>query len=374
MAASRAGGRLPRRHRLLSDARHAPRLRHPRRRRRRDGRRHHPGRHRLRHLVRRAVSARARAHGRRRRRRGQAAPLGPRGRIARRDRRRQPPAARTCRASASATSTRSSATARKASGVDADLCERQYIAVDDAALDLGPHRPRPRQGVAAARLRRRRQPLHRDAGRPRRRLGLGHDPLRHPRLRLADGESLLLRRRRAARPAEEPPRGLVAARRRAARARVLGASQLGRELRRREPAHHRARRAGSARGRLRRDGRGVLRDLAQPRAGGDARAARRPHAARLRASQGRDARVPGGPSRSRRHAVGDDGSPVPHPGLDVRRRRDPVPLAGAYGSGCSVNHGAGPRDGARRSEARARAAASTRSIARCATSRARSAA
>ena len=36
---------------------------------------------------------------------------------------------------ARATSRRSSATARKAIGVDADLCERQYIAVDEAALD-----------------------------------------------------------------------------------------------------------------------------------------------------------------------------------------------------------------------------------------------
>src|SRR6185436_20764653 len=106
---------------------------------------------------------------------------------------------------------------------------------------------------------------------PRRWLGLGDDPLRQPRLRLANRESLLLRGRGAARAAEEPARGIVATRRRAARTRVLGASQLGRELRGREPPCDRARRSAGARGRVLRKRRSVLRDLAQPRAAGNAR-------------------------------------------------------------------------------------------------------
>ena len=92
------------------------------------------------------------------------------------------------------------------------------------------------------------------------------------------------------------------------------------------------------------------------------------HAARLRASQRRDARVPGGPSRPRRHAVGDDGAPVPRAGLDDRRRGDSVSARpGAYGSGVLREPRRGPRHGARPSEARARAAATTTSTARCAT-------
>ncbi len=253
VAAGRAGRSLSRHHRLLSDARHACRVRHPRRRRRGDGRRHHPGRQRLRHLVRRAVSERPRAHGRRRRRRGQAAPLDSRRRVAHRVRVRQPPASPHAAIQRARRRgdlpLRREGIGRRCGSLRAPVHRRRR-----RRARFGPDRPRARQSVAAARLHRRRQSLHRDAGRSRRRLGVGHDPLRQPRLRLADRESLLPRRRGAARLAEESPRGIVAARRRAARTRILGPSQLGGELRRREPAHHRARRPASARGRLLRDG------------------------------------------------------------------------------------------------------------------------
>ena len=134
---------------------------------------------------------------------------------------------------------------------------------------------------------------------------------------------------RAARPAEEPPRGLVAG----ASTSRSGASTGPTTTRRANYAVANrhiivARRPASARRGLRRERRGVLRDLAQPRAGRDARPARRPHAARLRAPQGRDARVSRGPSRPRRYRLGRHRSPVPHPGLDVRRRGDPVPARG----------------------------------------------
>ncbi len=45
---------------------------------------------------------------------------------------------------------------------------------------------------------------------------------------------------------------------------------------------------------------------------------------RLRAPQRRHARVSAGPSRPRRLGVGDDGPSLPRPGLDVRRRRNPL--------------------------------------------------
>ena len=57
-----------------------------------------------------------------------------------------------------------------------------------------------------------------------------------------------------------------------------------------------------------------------------------------------------------------------------RRGDSAIRCEGAYGSGCSVNHGAGRVMARGASEARARAAASTTSTARCARSRARSAA
>ena len=88
-------------------------------------------------------------------------------------------------------------------------------------------------------------------------------------------------------------------RERAARQRVLGAPQQRRELRGREPPHHRGGRQRRARSGLRRARRGVLRDFAQPRSRGDARSPRRNDEARLRPPQGRDARVPGGSPRSR---------------------------------------------------------------------------
>jgi hypothetical protein len=87
-----------------------------------------------------------------------------------------------------------------ASGEDLDgppRSERQYIPVDDSFLDSD-RVTRARDKAAAARLRRRRQSLRRDAGRRERRIRVGDDPLRQPRLWLANGESLLLRRRRLA--------------------------------------------------------------------------------------------------------------------------------------------------------------------------------
>ena len=230
----------------------------------------------------------------------------------------------------------------QALGVDADLCERQYIPIDEAALDpdrIGRARDKalPQLGSVGGGNHFIEMQVDRDDGSVWVMIhcgsrGYGWQTANHYFYAGAELRGLPKNRR------EES----WLARRRAARARVLGAPQLGRELRRREPPRDRPRRAASARGRVLRDRRGVLRDLAQPRAAGDARAARRPHAARLRASQGRDARATRRPSRSRGHAVGERRAIR----ASCRARCCKAPRScfrceGAYASGCSVNHGAG---------------------------------
>ena len=217
----------------------------------------------------------------------------------------------------------------RALGVDAEICERQFIAIDEAALDpdrIGRARDKalPQLGSVGGGNHFIEMQVDRDDGSVWVMIhcgsrGYGWQTANHYFYAGAELRGLPKNRR------EES----WLARRRAARARVLGAPQLGCELRRREPPRHRARRAASARGRVLRNRRSVLRDLAQPRAAGDARAARRPHAARLRASQGRDSRPTRGPSRSRGHAVGEHGPSVPRAGLDAARRGDPVSAAKA---------------------------------------------
>ena len=81
----------------------------------RDGRRDHPGRPRLRHLVRRALLQVPGLARRRRRGRGEAQALDRRGRVADRDRRRQPSSAQHAALLASRRSRRSCATARRRS-------------------------------------------------------------------------------------------------------------------------------------------------------------------------------------------------------------------------------------------------------------------
>ena len=70
----------------------------------------------------------------------------------------------------------------KAIRVRSDVCERQYIPVDESRWDTGRIARARDQGRAAARLGRRRKSLRRNAGRRRRRVGLGDNPLRQPRL------------------------------------------------------------------------------------------------------------------------------------------------------------------------------------------------
>ena len=131
----------------------------------------HPGRLGLRHLVRRHLHESARAARGRRRQPRATARVDQRGREADRDRRgtHRPRSARRTSARQTDEILRYGA---KAVGVRADLCERQYIPIPDD-VDLTEISRALRQGAAAARLGRRRQPLRRDAGRSRRRARSG---------------------------------------------------------------------------------------------------------------------------------------------------------------------------------------------------------
>ncbi len=203
-------------------------LRHPRRRRRRDRRRHHPGRQRLRHLVRRALPA--------------SVPELTAADVADEDKRRRWIRAVEARVATGVGSHRPRHMPRfserdveeilrygaKALGVDADLCERQYIAVDDAALDtdrIGRARDKalPQLGSVGGGNHFIEMQVDRDDGSVWVMIhcgsrGYGWQTANH----------YFYAGARAARSAEEPPRGIVAARRRAARSRILGASQLAR--------------------------------------------------------------------------------------------------------------------------------------------------
>ena len=90
----------------------------------------------------------------------------------RRDRRRHRPAALACRASRRTRPTTSSATAPRRIGVSAERV-RASVHPDPRRRRLDAIERAYDKVVAAARLGRRRQPLHRDAGRPRQRLRSG---------------------------------------------------------------------------------------------------------------------------------------------------------------------------------------------------------
>ncbi len=97
-----------------------------------------------------------------------------------------------------------------------------------------------------------------------------------------------------------------------------------------------------ARGRVLRERRGVLRDLAQPRATGDARAPRRqrPSAASCIA-RARRVRSPPVIPISTDTVWSTTGHPCLVPGSMYQGAAILYPLDGAYASGCSVNHGSG---------------------------------
>ena len=164
-----------------------------------------------------------------------------------------------------------------------------------------------------------------------------------PRLRLADGQPLLLRGRAPTRPSEEPPRGLVAPGRRAARQRILGAPQLGRELRGREPPHHRARASARRRSEVFGADVDVYYEISHNLVQEETLVL--PDGTTKRGfvhRKGATRAFPAGHPDLVGTRVGGHGAPVPHPGLDVRGRGHPLSrCAGRPRAPARVNHGSG---------------------------------